>query len=263
MLRVLPMLVAMKVRSRMEYRASFFIDALAMFLTYASVYATFWVLLLKFQTLAGWDWPELAVLLSFQLFTYALGASFSFVQFRDMEELVRTGQLDALLVKPFSPWAYLAFSGYNIGYIAHVTLAVGLMVWAVSQVNVTWSVGLVLYLAAAVASAAMMVAAIMTLIGASSIVLVQSKYLYSIFFGFWELSRFPLNIYPGALQWALVTVMPLAFMSYVPAAVFLGKDVAVLGGSALPLSLLAGPIAVGIAMLHWRWSIRRYQGGGG
>jgi ABC-2 type transport system permease protein len=45
--------------------------------------------------------------------------------------------------------------------------------------------------------------------------------------------------------------------------VFLGKDVAVLGGWALPLSLLSGPIAVGIAMLHWRWSIRRYQGGGG
>ena len=118
MLRVVPLLLAMKVRSRMEYRASFFIDALAMMLTYGSVYATFWILLLRFETLAGWDWPELAVLLSFQLFTYAVGASFSFTQFRDMEEMVRLGQLDALLVKPFSPWAYLTFSGYNIGYIA-------------------------------------------------------------------------------------------------------------------------------------------------
>lgn len=263
MLRILPLLVAMKVKSRMEYRGDFFIDTVAMALTYGSVYATFWVLLLKFETLGGWDWPELAVLLSFQLFTYALGASFSFTQFRDMEELVRLGQFDTLLVKPFSPWAYLTFGGYNIGYIAHVSLAVGLMGWAVGQVDVAWSPGLVLYLVAAVVSAAMMVGAIMTMIGVSSIVLVQSRYLYSIFFGFWELSRFPLSIYPAALQWAMVTVMPLAFMAYVPAAVFLDKRVAVLGDLATPLSLLAGPAMVALAMAHWRYAISRYQGGGG
>jgi ABC-2 type transport system permease protein len=263
MLRVIPLLLTMKVRSRMEYRASFFIDALAMILTYGSVYATFWVLLLRFQTLDGWDWPELAVLLSFQLFTYAVGASFSFTQFRDMEEKVRLGQLDVLLVKPFSPWAFLTFGGYNLGYIAHISLAIGLMIWAAGQVDVTWSVGLVLYLVGAIVSAALLVAAIMTMIGASSIVLVQSRYLYSIFFGFWELSRFPLTIYPAALQWAMITVMPLAFLSYVPAATFLGKDVAILGGWGMPLSLLAGPLAVALAILHWRWSLRHYQGGGG
>ena len=263
MFDVVRLLVTMKIKSRMEYRASFFIDAFAMILTYGSVYATFWVLLLRFETLAGWDWPELAVLLSLQLFTYAVGASFSFTQFRDMEEMVRLGQLDVLLVKPFSPWAYLTFGGYNIGYIAHITLAVALMIWAVGQVDVAWSPGLALYLVAAIVSAAMMVCAIMTMIGASSIVLVQSRYLYSIFFGFWELSRFPLTIYPAALQWAMITVMPLAFMSYVPAATFLGKDVAILGNWAMPLSLLAGPVAVAIAMWHWRWSLRHYQGGGG
>jgi ABC-2 type transport system permease protein len=52
-------------------------------------------------------------------------------------------------------------------------------------------------------------------------------------------------------------------MSYVPAAVFLGKDVAVLGDLGMPLSLLAGPLSVAVAMLHWRFCIRRYQGGGG
>jgi ABC-2 type transport system permease protein len=57
--------------------------------------------------------------------------------------------------------------------------------------------------------------------------------------------------------------VPLGFMNYVPVAVFLGKDVAILGEWAMPLSLLAGPFAVAIAMWHWRWSIRHYQGGGG
>ncbi len=263
MLRVLPLLVKMFVKSRTEYRGAFLLDIGAMILTYGSVYATIWVLLLRFDTLGGWNWPELAVLLSFQLFTYASGASFSFTQFRNMEEMVRLGQFDVLLVKPFSPWAYLTFSGLNIGYAGHFILAIGLMGWALGQVDVTWTPGLVLYLVASVVSASMVVAALMTMIGASAMVLVQSSYLYAIFFGFWELSRFPLNIYPAALQWAMLTVVPLAYISYVPAAVLLGKDVAVLGSLAGPVSLLVGPLSVLLAMVHWRYCIRHYQGGGG
>jgi ABC-2 type transport system permease protein len=43
----------------------------------------------------------------------------------------------------------------------------------------------------------------------------------------------------------------------------LGKDVALLGGWAPLLSLLVGPIAVLIAMGHWRYCLRNYQGAGG
>ena len=263
MLKVIALLIKLDVKSRLEYRGAFLVDIFAMMLTYTSVYATIWVLLLKFNSLGGWDWPELALLLSYQLFTYSIGASFSFVQFRNMEELVRLGQFDALLVKPFSPWAYMTFSGLNIGYTGHIIVAVGLMVWAIGQVDVAWNAGLVLYAVASVISAAMVVAAFMTMIGASAIVLVQSSHLYAIFFGFWELSRFPLNIYPAALQWAMLTVLPLGYMSYVPAAVLLGKDVAILGPLAGPASLLAGPLSVLLAMAHWRYCVRHYQGGGG
>lgn len=263
MLKVISLLIKLDVKSRLEYRGAFLVDIFAMMLTYTSVYATIWVLLLKFNSLGGWDWPELALLLSYQLFTYSIGASFSFVQFRNMEELVRLGQFDALLVKPFSPWAYMTFSGLNIGYTGHIIVAVGLMVWAIGQVDVAWNPGLVLYAVASVISAAMVVAAFMTMIGASAIVLVQSSHLYAIFFGFWELSRFPLNIYPAALQWAMLTVLPLGYMSYVPAAVLLGKDVAILGSLAGPVSLLAGPLSVLLAMAHWRYCVRHYQGGGG
>jgi ABC-2 type transport system permease protein len=109
----------------------------------------------------------------------------------------------------------------------------------------------------------MVTGAIMTMIGATALIWVRSNHLFAIFFGFWELTRYPISIYPVALQWMMVTIVPLGFMNYVPVAAFLGKDVAVLGGLAMPLSLLAGPVAVGLAMLHWRWCVRHYQGGGG
>ena len=260
---VILMLIRMHVKSQMEYRGAFLLDRVAQVITYGAAYAAIWVLLDRFETLGGWDWADMALLLSFQLLAYSLGAALSFVQFRGLEELVRLGTFDTLMVKPISPWAYLTFSGLNIGYLGHIVLAVALMAWSLGQVDHAWTVWNAGYFVLALLSASAVTAALMTMIGVAALVLVQSSYLYSIFFGFWELTRYPISIYPPALQWMMVTVVPLGFMNYVPVAVFLGKDVAILGGLGLPLSLLAGPLAVALAVWHWRWSVQRYQGGGG
>lgn len=262
-LRVLPLLVRLFVKSRLEYRGAFVLAISAQFFSYACGYAAIWILLQKFDTLGGWDWPKLAVLFSFQLLAYALGAAVSFTQLRDLEELVRLGKFDTLLVKPISPWAYLVFSGLNIGYAGHIALAVGLMVWALPQVGIEWSLGSVLYLLATLISAAMVNAALITMIGASAFILVQSSHLFWIYFGFWELSRYPLNIFPAALQWLMLTLVPLGFASFIPVAYLLGKDIPILGdwgGLAAPL---VGPLFVLLAMAHWKYAISKYQGAGG
>ena len=109
----------------------------------------------------------------------------------------------------------------------------------------------------------MVTAAIMTMIGATALVWVRSKHLFSIFFGFWELARYPLNIFPVPLQILMLTVAPLGFLAFVPVAVTLGKPVPLLGDWALLGSLATGPLAVTLGALHWRHCIRNYQGAGG
>jgi ABC-2 type transport system permease protein len=262
-LRVAPHLIRMYVRTRLEYRAATILAWLAQAMSYASMYTAIALIVTRFGTLGGWTWSEMALLLAFHLLAYSLGASMSFTQFRDMEEKVRLGTFDAVLVKPIGPWVFLVFSGLNIGYLGHIVLAVGLMAWALTQVPVEWSLAVGFYFAATLVSAAMLVAALMTMIGATAMVWVRSNHLFSIFFGFWELARYPLVIFPWPLQVLMLTIMPLGFLSYVPVAVTLGKSVVLLGGWAPTLSLLAGPVAVLVAMAHWRWCLRNYQGAGG
>src|SRR5690606_18925199 len=209
-LRVIPLLVQMHLRAQMEYRGAFWLDRFAQILSYGSIFAAIGILLTRFETLGGWTWPELALLFSFQLLGYSLGAALSFTQLRDLEELVRLGTFDTLLVKPFSPWAYLVFSGLNIGYVGHIILSVAVMGWAISAVPFDWSIGAVLYLLGSLVSATMLTAAIITMIGASALMWTRSNHLFSIFFGVWELTRYPLNIFPGGLQLLLITAVPLA-----------------------------------------------------
>ena len=262
-LRVIPLLVQMHIRSQMEYRGAFWLDRFAQILSYASVFASIGILLARFDTLGGWTWPELALLFSFQLLAYSLGAALSFVQLRDLEELVRLGTFDTLLVKPFSPWVYLVFSGLNIGYVGHVVLALALMGWAIAAVPVEWGVGSALFLVGTLASASLLTAAIITMIGATALIWVRSNHLFSIFFGFWELTRYPLNIFPGGIQIVLITAVPLALTSSVPVGALLGKDIPILGDWAGVVSLLAGPLWVLLAIAHWRYAIGKYQGAGG
>ncbi|MCR6671855.1 ABC transporter permease [Devosia ginsengisoli] len=262
-LSILPLLVQMFVKSQMEYRGAFWLDRLAQIVSYGAVLLTIWILLQKFQLLGGWNWPELALLFSFQLLAYAMGASVSFTQLRDLEELVRLGTIDTLLTKPINTWAYLIFSGLNIGYAGHIILAIPVLVWALIAAQVNWSVGTALFFVFSLLSATMVTGSVITMIGATALIWVRSNHLFSIFFGFWELTRYPLNIFPSGIQVVMLTVVPLAYISAVPVAVLLGKPVPLLGDFAAPVALLAGPVLVLIAIAHWRYALSRYQGAGG
>ena len=260
---VLPLLVKMFVKSQLEYRGAFWLDRLAQIVSYGAVLLSIWIIIQKFELLGGWNWPDLALLFSFQLLAYSLGASMSFTQLAHLEELVRLGTLDTLLTKPIYLWAYLIFSGLNIGYAGHIILAIPVLTWALISAQVDWSLAKGLFFVGSLLSATMVTGAIMTMIGATALIWVRSNHLFAIFFGFWELTRYPLNIFPSGIQAVMLTIVPLAFISPVPVAVLLDKPVPLVGAFGAPLALLAGPVLVCIAIAHWRFALSKYQGAGG
>jgi ABC-2 type transport system permease protein len=262
-LSVLLHLVLMHIRAEMEYRAAFWIDRVAQIITYGSSFAMIWIIAERFGGIAGWNWADLALLFAFHLMGYSAGASMSFTQMRQLEEAIRLGTLDTILTKPISPWAYMIFSGFNIGYAGHAILGVALMILAIANVELQWSLPAVAYFAVSLVSAAMVTGALLTAIGATALIWTRSNHLYSLYFGFWELSRYPLNIFPAAIQGMMLTVLPLGFMAAVPVAVLLGKPVPFLGDWAGPAALLAGPVFVSITALYWRYAMSKYQGAGG
>lgn len=113
-LSVLVHLARLKIRTRLEYRSGLVIAWLAQAFGYIGVYSAIWIIVSRFEQLGGWVWPEIALMLGFHVFGYALGACFTLVQLRGMDELVRRGTFDGLLVQPLHPWLYLVFSGLNI-----------------------------------------------------------------------------------------------------------------------------------------------------
>ncbi|WP_434730187.1 ABC transporter permease [Rhizobium binae] len=256
-------LMRLRMRTRLQYRVALALAWVSQGLGYTGAFASLWIILTRFGGMGGWQWQDMALLLGFHTLGYALGACFTFVQLRRMDEIVRDGEFDTLLTRPMNIWAFLSFSGFNIEYGSHVILGVGLMAWALPKVTIDWGMLTILQLAASLFSAALLTGSVITLIGATALVLRRARYLFGIYFDFWELSRYPITIFAAPLQFLLLSGLPFAYMAYVPVAALIGKPVPYLGHAAAPVAVAVGPVAAFIAASFWRFGIRRYQGVGG
>jgi len=256
-------LVRLLLKERMEYRADFILSAFAQIIAYAGDYIVIWLFMQKFNTIAGWTWPEIAFLYSLGLFTYALGASFSFVQMRELESQVKQGTFDSILIKPVNPYLYLVSRGFNLAYIAHIAISGSVLVWAILKMNISWGIGSYLYLAVVMISGAMIHAGILTAIGAVSFKWVRTNFLFNLFFRLKEFISYPLPIFGTFIQIILTVVVPLAFVNFYPASYLLSNDAALLPQWAMWVVPAVGPLCYWAGYKFWMHGVNKYQGAGG
>lgn len=256
-------LVRLLLKEKMEYRADFVLSAFAQIISYAGDYIVIWLFMKQFNSIAGWNWPEIALLYSIGLFTYALGASFSFVQMSGLEGQVREGTFDTLLIKPVNPYLYLISRGFNLAYIAHISISGTVLIWAIAQLNIQWAWTDYLYLLLALISGAMIHAGLLTAIGATTFVWVRTGYLFSLFFHLKEFISYPLPIFGTVVQLLLTVGVPLAFVNFYPAAFLLSYETSLIPHWAKWLVPLAGPLIYGLGYRFWMYGANKYQGAGG
>lgn len=262
-LRLFWKLVRLLMKERLEYRGDFFLAIAAQIISYTGDYIIIWLFIRKFESIAGWTWPEVALLYSIGLFTYALGAAFSFVQMRDLENQVNSGTFDAILVKPANPYLYLVCRGFNLGYLAHLAVSGSVLVWALLSLDLKWTFLHVLYLAAAIISGAMIQAGILTIIGATSFLWVRSGFLFTLFFKIKDFISYPLPVFGTFIQILLTFVIPFAFINYYPASFLLSRETPLLSDWAMWLVPLVGPLCLWAGYRFWMYGANRYQGAGG
>ncbi len=261
--RLFGKLLRLLVKERMEYRGDFALGAIAQMISYIADYVVIWLFIQRFDTIAGWAWPEISLLYSFGLLTYSIGAAFSFVQMRQLEAEVKNGTFDTLLIKPVNSYFYLICRGFNLGYVAHVLVSGSVMVWALLQMDIRWSPLTVAFVLASIIGGAMIQAAVLSGIGTLAFVWVRTGFLFTLFFKLKDFVSYPLPIFGSVIQITLTFIVPLAFINYYPAAVLLGKDTLYLSGWAYLIVPVVGPLCYWLSYRFWRFGVNRYQGAGG
>lgn len=227
---------------------------------YLGAYVIVWATMRAFRAVAGWDVNAVIFLFSLDLLTYALSQVF-LIGLWDMDSLVVKGELDVYLIRPVDPLLLFAARNMNVDYIAHISLSLAAIAYALTQLGIVWDATEWLLFFLAVVGGVLIQGSIS--LGAASATFWWTRADSFSALMRWTMRGFiqyPVAVYPRALR-LLLTAIPYAFINYYPALSLLHRPGISGPLRALPLLTLAvGMLLAAAAYRLWNAGLRRYAG---
>jgi ABC-2 type transport system permease protein len=251
------------VRSELQYRANFIIMVLMGVVYQCTGFAFIWVVLARFQAIAGWTLGEVAFLYGLRLVTHALNGAITGGLYT-LERQVRQGDFDRYLVRPTPPLLQLLSHRVHISILGDLLGGLALFAAASSLVAVDWTALALLYLALAIVGGALVEMALRVLVSALAFRLLSaSTFLFLLDTLFSNFANYPLKMFGSVLEFLLTFGVPLAFMAYFPTTVLLGRTNELRVSPILAYGApLAGVIWLALALLVFQREMRHYQSSG-
>lgn len=258
-------LIGVQLRAQMQYRASFWIDVLGTFVLQLTGIVAILSGLSTFGAVAGWSISEVAFLYGMVEVSFGLmDMIFSGFDPPWFSTLVKQGQFTQLLLRPAGLWTQVLGSAFLLRRLARVGQGALVLIVALLQLQIEWTLVKVLYLPLVIAGQVMCYGALFVVGSAIVFWTIDSVEAINILtYGSTEMTMYPMTVYPDWLRNIFTFLVPTIFMNYFPALYFLGKP------DPLGFPTFAPFIApfVGAAMLIvsigvFRIGLRHYQGTG-
>ena len=250
-------------RSMYQYQAAFGLVALATMLAEGGMLLLISVVVARFRGVAGWEWPEIAVLYGMGLTAFAvlrlLGAALD-----HFDDRVVSGRFDTFLTRPVSPLLLTMADGFNPFTALSLVTGAAMLMFGLRVAQVRIGPADVAFLLAAIGGAAMIMLSTYLVVATVAFWTTRSAKLTDFFSAAGrEFVNYPLSIYPLAVRMLLTFAIPFAFTTYYPAQYLLGRH-EFLG---LPSWLQFATPAVGVvcwllALSFWRFGLRHYRSTG-
>lgn len=253
--RILAICWRAAVSTELEYRLNFAASALL------SVFWMFWAAAgtsVYFQftkRVAGWSYPELLVVVGLFFTINGLRQAVFQPNLERMTEYVRRGTLDFLLTKPVDAQLLVSLRYLSVSSLLDPLMGLVLAFVGLALSGRGLAAAALASFALMLTAAALLLYALMLTLMALAVRLVGSDGLDELGFGVVELSRFPVQLYRAPLQ-TVLTIVPVAFLTTLPARALLGK----LNPAMLLVSPMAALVSVTLASLLWRRCLRSYTG---
>jgi ABC-2 type transport system permease protein len=250
-------------RGALQYRTDTFIVIVMALAFQATGFAFAWVVLSRFESLAGWTLGQVAFLYGLRLIVHAVAGVLTGPVF-GLQTQVRSGEFDRYLTRPLSPLLQFMTQSAQISILGDLLGGLAIFLAANQIVGLAWTPLAIAYLGLAIAGGALAESAVRILIGAMSFrFLASQSLLYLADSVFSNYANYPLTIFGGILRVLFTVIVPLAFVAYVPAAVLLDRTSEL---AVNPLLAYAAPV-VGViwivaAIRVFGREVRHYQSAG-
>ena len=252
-----------RIRSQLAYRRSFALDVSGSagvgLLEFLSVYVIF----TNVTELGGLDFAGVALVFAFA----NLGFSLADIVVGHVDALptyLRSGTLDAFLLRPLSVLGQLVTSDVQLRRLGRCAVGVAILAVALPQAGIDWGWGAALLVVAIPLVGAVIFAAVFVAAAAAQFWLVDgAEFTNAFVYGGSNAASYPTSVFTTPLRAAVTFVLPAAFTAYLPTLLLLGEP----GPAWTPAWLgwfapVAAVVAWVVALTGWKAGLRHYTGTG-
>lgn len=251
-LRLLRLFWSTALHAEMEYRLNFFFAALTSLVNFIGSLFTLSLFYRNGSTFTDWPWP--ATLLVVAMFTILDGFSSTFLtpNLNKIVTHVQKGTLDFILLKPCDSQFFLSTRNISPWGFPPLVLGLGLLVYAGRQLDLPPTAYLLALLPMALSLTILY--SLWYILGTLTIWFVKIFNVTEVFRNMMEAGKFPIAAYPALPRFIFTFILPVAFLTTVPAQAMLGVASwrFLLAQTALALSLFA------FSRWFWRFALRSY-----
>ena len=256
-------LAAAKIRSDWQYRTSFAVFLVASFIINVFDFVGIAVLFSNTETLGDWTLNEVAFLYGSAGVCFGL-ADLAIGSIETLSIKIKDGSFDVLLIRPVNALVNLCATEFSYRRFGKVTQALIVFVIALAVNDIDWSPLRLLAVAVMIVSGTVIAGATWVITASIAFWLVNTREVGNAFtYGGGTATAYPLHVFEQWLRVLLTYILPLVFVSYLPALYILDIE-SPLGvpdwlrwGS--PMAALAMVI---VARRVWQLGLRRYQSTG-
>lgn len=258
-------MLSFQLRSQMQFRFSFWMDIVSTGFGNLVYILSVALIIQRFGSIAGWSLGEIAFLIGMVEMSFgAMDMIFSGFDYDYFATVVREGKFDQVMLRPVGlTWQVLG-SRFLLRRVGRILEGLIIFIVALSQSNVHWTLGKMLYLPVVLASQVLVMGALFMIGSTITFWTLQSIEAVNIFtYGGTELMSYPMEIYPLWMQRFFTFVIPFIFLNFYPALFFLDKPDPLHFPAFAPF--MAPFVALSffaVALWFWRVGINHYQSSG-
>jgi len=257
-------LVRARIRSQMQYRTSFALDAIGTFLISFLDFVAILVIFANVPQLGSWTVSEVALLYGISTLAFAL-TDLVIGHLDLFPQTIRDGTFDLVLIRPRGALFQVLSADFQMRRLGRITQAAVVLAFALASLRIDWTVERGLVLAGAVLTGVLIFVAIWVAVICIAFWTVEGREAANAFtYGGVTLAEYPIEIYDRWLRRFLAYVFPVAFVAYFPSLYILGKPDPL--GFPEWTSFMSPVVGVGAALVAsriWRSGVRHYQSAGG
>jgi ABC-2 type transport system permease protein len=240
------------IAAELEYRLNFVFAALSSLGGLAGSLFSLFLFYRKGYHFQGWRWEEALIVVGVFTFLEGFASAFLASNLNRIVKHIQNGTLDFVLLKPINSQFWLSFHSFSLWGLPDLLFGLAIIVYAGSLLSV--GVGAYLLAAIPLLFGLTIMYSLWFMLGATSIWFTKIYNITEVLKGLLAAGRFPIGAYPATYRFFFTFVVPVTFLTTVPAETLLGR--------VDPFWIFSGGcLAIGLLFLSsqvWRFALRFY-----